>query len=330
MAETLHFRLPNEQVHAGFNTLDLELTSRNHEGDEMMPGFKLNVANSAWAQYDRPFEQDYLDLLAENYDAGLNLTDFVQDPEGSRQAINGWVSEETEGKIEDLIPPGAIDILTRLVLANAIYFNAAWQNVFEPTLTEDSPFYLLDGSQVKVSMMTHSSIPRLGYVRGDDFQAVELPYNGGELSMVIIVPKESTFRDFEANLTADQLSEILANLRYQQVELHMPKFAFESEFGLADKLKQLGMQNAFNPEAADFSGIDGTQEMVIKDVIHKAFVDVDEEGTEAAAATAVIIGLTSMVETQAQMTVDLPFIFLIQDKPTGTLLFFGRVLDPTQ
>jgi serpin B len=330
MAETLHFTLPNEAIHTGFNALDLELASRNNEGDEMMPGFKLNIANSAWAQYDRPFEQAYLDLLAENYDAGLYLTDFAQHPESSRQAINDWVSEETEGKIEDLIPPGAIDALTRLVLANAIYFNAAWQTVFDANRTEEEPFYLLDGSQIDVPMMTHASSPRLGYTRGDGFQAVELPYNGGELSMVILVPEEGTFAEFEANLTAEQLNEILESLTIQQVEFRMPKFSFESEFGLANTLKQLGMPDAFNPETADFSGIDGTREMVIKDVIHKAFVDVDEEGTEAAAATAVIIGLTSMIETEIQMTVDHPFIFLIQDKTTGTLLFLGRVLDPTQ
>jgi serpin B len=330
MAEVLHFSLPDEQVHAGFNALDLELGSRNNEGDEMMPGFKLNIANSAWAQYDRPFEQDYLDLLAENYGAGLYLTDFSQDPEGSRLAINEWVSEETEEKIEDLIPPGAIDALTRLVLANAIYFNAAWQTVFDANLTEEAPFYLLDGSQINVPMMAHSSATHLGYVRGDGYQAVELPYNGGQLSMVLLVPEADSFADFEANLTTEQLAQILGSLKYQQVEFRMPKFTFESDLGLASTLKQLGMQDAFTPEAADFSGIDGTREMVIKDVIHKAFVDVNEEGTEAAAATAVIIGLTSMVNTEVQMTVDHPFIFLIHDKPTGTILFLGRVLDPTQ
>ncbi len=330
MAETLYFSLPDEQVHAGFNALDLELASRNNEGDEMMPGFKLNIANSAWAQYDRPFKQDYLDLLAENYGAGLYLTDFVQDPEGSRQAINNWVSDETEGKIEDLIPPGAIDALTRLVLANAIYFNAAWQTVFDTDLTDEAPFYLLDDSQVNVPMMAHSSATRLGYARGDGYQAIELPYNGGELSMAILVPEDGTFADFEASLTPEKLSEILGSLQIQQVELRMPRFSFDSEFGLSNALQQLGMQDAFNPQAADFSGIDGTREMVIKDVIHKAFVDVNEEGTEAAAATAVIIGLTSMPVTDIKLTIDHPFIFLIQDKPTGTILFLGRVLDPTQ
>jgi serpin B len=330
MADTLHFSLPDQQVHAGFNALDLELASRNNEGDEMMPGFKLNIANSAWAQYNRPFEQDYLDLLAENYGAGLYLTDFVKDPEGSRQAINDWVSEETEGKIEDLIPQGAIDALTRLVLANAIYFNAAWQTVFDANLTEEAPFYLLDGSQISVSMMSHSRATRLGYARGDGYQAIELPYNGGELSMVILVPEEGTFADFETNLTIEALDEILENLQIQQVEFRIPKFSFESELGLSNTLKQLGMKDAFTPETADFSGIDGTRELAIKDVIHKAFVDVNEDGTEAAAATAVIIGLTSVVQTEVQMTVDRPFIFLIQDKPTGTILFLGRVLDPTQ
>lgn len=330
MAETLHFSLPDEQVHTGFNALDLELASRNNEGDEMTPGFKLNIANSAWAQYDRSFEQAYLDLLAENYDAGLYLTDFVKDPEGSRQAINDWVSDETEGKIEDLIPPGSIDALTRLVLANAIYFNAAWQTTFDEALTEDAPFYLKDDSQVNVSMMETSGPESFGYAAGEGYQVVELPYSGGELSMVIFVPEEGAFDNFEANFTPEKLTEILESLQIQQVELRMPKFSFESEFGLSSALQQLGMQDAFNPKAADFSGMDGTRDLVIKDVVHKAFVDVDEEGTEAAAATAVIIGLTSMPVTEVQMTIDHPFIFLIQDKPTGTILFLGRVLDPTQ
>jgi serpin B len=330
MAETLHFSLPDEVLHAGFNALDLELDSRNNEGDEMMPGFKLNIANSAWTQYDRPFEQAYLDLLAENYDAGLYLTDFVGDPEGSREAINEWVSQETEGKIEDLIPSGAIDALTRLVLANAIYFNATWQNTFEETLTRDAPFTLLDGSQVTVPMMALSSAKSLGYTTGENFEAVELPYSGGQLSMVIFIPDEGSFEAFEASLTSAKLTELLDNMEIKQVELQMPRFGFESEFGLASTLQQMGMQDAFNAQVADFSGMDGTKELFISNVVHKAFVDVDEEGTEAAAATAVIIGVTSMPVTDIQLTIDQPFIFLIQDKPTGSILFLGRVLDPMQ
>jgi len=330
MAETLHFTLPDDSIHAGFNALDLELASRNNEGDEMMPGFKLNIANSAWAQYDRPFEQAYLDLLAENYDAGLYLTDYVNDPEGSRLAINEWVSDETEGKIEDLIPAGAINALTRLVLANAIYFNAGWQSTFDEDLTEDAAFTLVDGSQKSVPMMSTSDPESFGYAVGEGFQAVELPYNGGQLSMVIMLPEEGAFEAFDTSLDAEKLAEVLNNIEIKQVELQMPKFSFESEFGLVGILRQLGMQAAFDPQVADFSGIDGTKDLSISDVIHKAFVSVDEKGTEAAAATAVIFGVTSMPITDIQMTIDRPFIFLIQDKPTGTILFLGRVLDPMQ
>jgi len=328
MAGTLHFSIPDESVHAGFNALDLELASRNNEGDEMMPGFKLNIANSTWAQYDRPFEQAYLDLLAENYDAGLYLTDYVGNPEGSRLAINEWVSDETEGKIEDLIPEGAINALTRLVLANAIYFNAGWQSTFDEDLTEDTAFTLLDGSQISVSMMSTSDAERFGYAAGEGYQAVELPYNGGQLSMVVLIPEAGEFEAFEASLDPEKLSDLLKDMEIKQVELQMPKFSFESEFGLVGVLRQLGMQAAFDTQVADFSGIDGTKDLSISDVVHKAFVGVDEKGTEAAAATAVVFRLTSMPITDVQLTIDHPFIFLIQDKPTGTILFLGRVLDP--
>jgi len=327
MDDTLHFSLPDEQIHAGFNALNLELANRAEETD-VSPGFKLNIANSAWIQYDRPIEQDYLDLLAENYAASLYLTDYASDPDGSRQAINDWVSQETEGKIEDLVPAGAIDIMTRLVLANAIYFNAAWQNTFSQDLTENAPFYLIDGTQVSVPMMTQLGPKSYGYTAGENYKAVELPYSDGQLSMVIMMPNDGDFEVFEANLTTESLAEILGNLRNHQVELKMPKFRIESEFGLSNALQQMGMSAAFDPQSADFSGIDGTKDLFISDVVHKAFVDVDEEGTEAAAATAVIIGVTSMPVTELQLTIDHPFIFLIQDKPTGTILFLGRVLNP--
>jgi serpin B len=330
MAETLQFSIPDQSLHAGFNALDLELASRDKESDEMMPGFKLNIANSAWVQYDRPFEETFMDLLAENYDAGLFLTDYVTDSEGSRLAINEWVSKKTKGKIEDLIPAGAINTLTRLVLANAIYFNAGWQSTFDEELTEEAAFTLLDGSQKSVEMMATSDSESFGYIAGDDFQAVELPYIGGELSMVILLPDENKFEAFEANLDAVKLFELQKNMEIKQVELQMPKFEFESEFGLVSILSQMGMQAAFDPQVADFSGIDGTRELSISDVIHKAFVSVDEKGTEAAAATAVVFRSTSMPMTDIQLRIDRPFIFLIQDKPTGTILFFGRVLDPTQ
>jgi serpin B len=271
-----------------------------------------------------------MDLLAENYDAGLFLTDYVTDSEGSRLAINEWVSKKTKGKIEDLIPAGAINTLTRLVLANAIYFNAGWQNTFDEELTEEAAFTLLDGSQKSVEMMATSDSESFGYIAGDDFQAVELPYIGGELSMVILLPDENKFEAFEANLDAVKLFELQKNMEIKQVELQMPKFEFESEFGLVSILSQMGMQAAFDPQVADFSGIDGTRELSISDVIHKAFVSVDEKGTEAAAATAVVFRSTSMPMTDIQLRIDRPFIFLIQDKPTGTILFFGRVLDPTQ
>ena len=260
----------------------------------------------------------------------MQLTDYAGDPEGSRLAINEWVSDETEGKIKDLIPSGAINPLTRLVLANAIYFNAGWQSTFDEELTEKATFTLLDGSQKNVPMMKTSAPESFGYGYGEDYQTVELPYNGGQLSMVIVLPEAGAFETFEASLDADKLSELLEKMEIRQVQLQMPKFKFESEFGLTGILRGLGMQAAFDPQSADFSGIDGTRELSISDVVHKAFVSVDEKGTEAAAATAVVFQVTSMPVTDVQLTIDRPFIFLIQDKPTGTILFLGRVLDPTE
>jgi serpin B len=328
IAETLHFSLSEGLLHAGFNALDLEITNRDNKEDETIPGFKLNVVNSAWVQYDRPFEQAYLELLAENYGAGLSLTDYAKDPEEARMAINAWVSDETNGKIEELIPAGAINALTRLVLVNAIYFNASWQITFKEDQTAETTFTLADGSQKLVPMMSTVGSERFGYAIGDNYQIVELPYHGGQLSMILILPDEGTFDAFESSLDVDQLAEVLKDIQIKQVELQMPKFSFESEFELVGMLRLLGIQAAFDQQNADFSGIDGTKELSISHVFHKAFVLVDEKGTEAAAASAVLFRLRSIPVTDVQIAIDRPFIFLIQDKPTGTVLFLGRVLDP--
>jgi len=251
----------------------------------------------------------------------------VRAPEEARVTINEWVSEQTEGRIKDLIPPGAIDALTRLVLTNAIYFNAAWSRPFEEERTEDAPFYRLDGSQVTVPMMRQ--VESFGYATGEGYQAVELPYDGHELSMVILVPKEGEFETFEAALDVQRLEAILQDLRYTQVALSMPKFEIESSFSLVDALAAMGMPVAFSDEA-DFSGMTGSRDLTISDVVHKAFVSVDEAGTEAAAATAVIMKLTSAPMEPVEMRIDRPFLFAIRDLQTGALLFVGRVVDPSE
>ena len=326
MADTLHFTLAQGRLHPAFNALDLELASRG-EGAEGKDegGFRLNVANSIWGQTGYSFLQEFLDVLAENYGAGLRLLDFQQAPEDSRIVINEWVSEKTEGKIKDLLPAGSIDALTRLVLTNAIYFNAAWKYPFNEESTRDGTFHLLDGSEVTVPMMEQTE--QFGYAEGAGYQAVEVLYDGDELSMVILLPEMDRFEEFAKELDAERVASILNEIRSARVRLSMPKFTYESEFSLKHALADLGMANAFS-SAADFSGMTGNRDLAIDDVIHKAFVAVDEAGTEAAAATAVIMKLTAAPRLPVEVTLDHPFIFLIRDIQTGAILFLGHVVNP--
>ena len=332
MADTLSFLLEQERLHPAFNWLDAELASRG-EGAQGKDGegFRLNIVNAIWGQKDYEFLSEFLDVLAENYGAGLRILDFINETEQSRIAINDWVSDQTEGRIEDLIPPGAIDALTRLVLTNAIYFNAAWEYPFDEDITTDGLFYLLDGGEVTVPMMKQTEA--FGYTDGEGYQAVELRYDVGELpdgkplSMVIILPEDGQFEVFEEGLQAQKVNDIIGDLQYTEVALTMPKFEFESEFSLKDTLAQMGMPIAFSG-AADFSGMTGNLGLAISDVLHKAFVSLDEAGTEAAAATAVIMKETAMPDQPVEVTIDHPFVFLIRDIETGAILFVGRVLNP--
>lgn len=329
MAETLRFRLPDEELHAAFNALDQAL-AEEMEGLDPEAGdqFTLSIANSLWGQDGYPFLQEFLDTLALNYGAGLRLLDYANDPEGARIIINDWISDETREKIQDLIPQGAITDLTRLVLANAIYFKATWLHQFEEELTQQGTFALLDGGEVTVPMMSWSEPVRIGYGQGDGYQAVSLPYIGNRAAMTIIVPDAGHFAEFEAKLTADKIGRIVDGLEHKSVDLNLPKFTYEQSISMADTLAQMGMPDAFDPDVADFSGMDGTRLLYITDVFHKAFVAVDEVGTEAAAATAVIVGLESMPSVDVELTVDRPFIYLIRDLDTGSILFLGRVVNP--
>ena len=327
MAEALHFLLRQDSLHPAFNGLDIELTSRGQGAagkDEK--GFRLNIVNAIWGQEDSEFLVQFLDLLAENYGAGLRLLDFMESPEESRVAINDWVSDQTEGRIEDLIPSGGINSLTRMVLTNAIYFNAAWQYPFEEAATDNGAFHLLDGGEISVPMMKQTK--SFGYAEGEGYQAVELPYDGRELSMVVLLPERDEFEAFEGSLDAGRVRAITENLMPGQVALTMPKFEFESAFSLADTLAAMGMPVAFSPAEADFSGMTGDRSLFIADVIHKAFVSVDEAGTEAAAATAVVMAASAMPGEPVEVTLDRPFIFLIRDIGTDSVLFVGRVLNP--
>ena len=324
MSNALHFILSQDKLHPAFNALDLQLASRG-EGSSGQDGkgFRLNIANAIWGQQGYAFLQGFLDKLAENYGAGMRIANFIEAPENSRVAINDWVAHKTEDKIKDLIPSGAIDELTRLVLTNAIYFNAAWLHPFDARTTAEGDFHLLNGSGIKAPMMRQTE--SFGYARGTGYQAVELLYDGGEISMVILLPDKGNFDPFEKSLNAELASQISKGLRRERIELTMPSFEFEAQFKLGETLEKMGMSDAFDQQLADFSGMDGTKDLSISDVFHKAFVLVNENGTEAAAATGVVIGVTSL---PPRVTVDRPFIFLIRDIATNTTLFVGRVMDP--
>jgi serpin B len=325
MAQALRFTLPQDRLHPAFNALLLDLDRRAEEADD--EAFQMSIANSIWGQQDYAFLQEYLDVLARNYGAGMRLVDFMNAPEEARVAINDWVSEETEERIQDLIPEGVIDTLTRLVLANAIYFKASWSEQFEEGDTRPQDFHLLDGSAVSVPMMHQSATFRYGESQG--VQAVELPYVGDEVAMLILMPQSGGFETFESSLTPEVLQSLIASMEPRQLTLGMPKYEIRSRFALVPALAELGISTAFGSEA-DFSGIDGTRELYISDVVHQAFVSVDEAGTEAAAATAVFFGLTAMPMAPFELTLDRPFVFLLRDVQTGAILFAGRLVNPAE
>ncbi len=330
IADTMRFTLSQEKLHPAFNALDLALESRGEgAAGKDGEGFRLNVANSTWGQMGYGFLPDFLDDLAVNYGAGMRLVDFIGATEECRLYINRWVEVETEERIKDLLAEGVLTVDTRMVLVNAIYFNAAWKYPFVEDATHPDEFHPLEGGPLTVSMMEQTE--ELTYYGGDGFQAVELPYDGDELSMVIMLPDAGQFEVFENNLDAGRIDTVVAGLSAREVHLTMPKFEYEAQFGLKPTLKAMGMIDAFMPGVADLSGMDGTRFLFVDDVIHKAFVAVDEAGTEAAAATAVIIGFTSAPDPSqiVEFKVDRPFVFFIRDIQTGAILFVGRVMNPT-
>lgn len=325
MAQTLHFDLEQGAFHPASNALDLALAERGAPLDDPDAGnpFVLNVVNALWGAQDKPFEAAFLDTLALNYGAGMHRLDFKGDPDGSRTTINDWVEAETNDRIEDLLPEGSITPNTALVLTNAIFFKASWATPFSEEGTRDQAFKLANGEAVQVPTMNISEHFR--YAITEAYDAVALPYAGYQVSMVVIAPK-GDFAAFEDGLTAESLDGIVGSLEGGSLELSLPRFTFESDVPLTKTLKAMGMEIAFSSDA-DFSGIDGSRGLAITDVLHKAFVAVDEKGTEAAAATAVVVGETS-VPVFEPLAVDRPFLFLIRDDETGAVLFIGRVLDP--
>jgi serpin B len=327
MANVLHFG--GQDVHASFNALDLELAKHGQSVSKDQNPLQLNIANAVWAEQTYPFLQDFLDTLALNYGAGMNQADFINNFEGVRKEINKWVEDQTKEKIKNLLAQGVLNSDTRMVLVNAIYFKADWLTQFDANDTHDAPFHLLDGSEAQVKMMSNG-LNGIPFVKRNGYQAVELPYAGGTSAMDILVPDEGQFAEFESGLDAAKLEEILNGMQPASVQLGLPKFQFESQFSLPDQLAALGMADAFNPNLADFSGMTGNRDLYVSDVIHKAFVAVDEKGTEAAAATAVIMELAMVPMFENVLTIDRPFIFVIRDTVSGQILFMGRMVKPAQ
>jgi serpin B len=325
MADVLHFTLGQNGTHPAFNALDLKLAQLGESPAKNLVPLQLNIANAVWAEQTYPFQQNFLDTIALNYGSGIHLADFINQFEPVRKEINRWVEDQTKDKIKDLLSKGTLNSATRMVLVNAIYFKADWFIVFDPNKTQDAPFHLLDGSEAQVKMMSND-LYNIPYTSGDGYQAVELPYMGGTAAMDILVPDEGRFSEFEAMLDAEKLDGTLNSMQPTSVQLGLPKFQFTSQFSLSDQLSALGMPDAFAPNRADFSGMTGNQDLFISDVIHKAFVAVDEKGTEAAAATAVSMQMAMQPSSQIILTIDRPFIFIIRDKINGQILFMGRVV----
>ncbi|HSL27003.1 MAG TPA: serpin family protein [Acidimicrobiia bacterium] len=327
MATVLHETLVDEQLHPARGALLAALADQPAVSEELPPPFTLRAHNMVWAQRDYPILGPYLDVLAASYDAGLARLDFGSDPDAARITINDAVAEQTEQRIEDLIPEGVITDLTRLVLTNAVYFRANWLNEFDPEQTSDGVFHTASGSEVTVPMMSISAL--FDYADGDGYAAARLPYVG-DASMMVLLP-DLDLPDLIERLTVEEITAARERAASFQVDLTMPRFEFRTQLGLADVLQALGMRSAFvpppGPGSADLTGIVETPELFVQDVVHQGFVAVDEKGTEAAAATAVIAGATSMPPT-ATLILDRPFLFLIQHDATGEILFAGVVADP--
>jgi serpin B len=316
IADVLCFNYPQGGFHTVLEELNDELNSR--------PDVDLRIANGCWGRHGLPYEQAYLDTLSECYGAAIDYLDFLGDPEGSRQTINQWVKDHTAGYIDELLPYGCIDDLTYLVLANSVYFMAEWLHQFKPDYTHSGYFTRLDDSQVSVPLMRgECSMP---YCVGDGFKAMAMPYKGEQVSMILILPDEGEYPAFENAFSAAGLDTIIDNLVGTYVVFTIPKFGFYSGFDLNETLQDMGLVGAFQ-QGADFSGMDGTRDGIpwIDLVVHKAYIMIDEYGTMAFAGT----GMEMTLGVHPEFLAVRPFIFVIMDNPTGTILFMGRILDPS-
>ncbi len=312
------------RIHQFAAALNQVLTTRPEYLEENAQPLEFTNANSLWLQEDMEVNQIFIDQLTVNYNAGLQLVDFSQ-PEEARQAINLWVAAHTNDKIKDLLPEGTLDELTRMVIANAIYFKAAWSNQFDEANTENLPFHLLDGSEKEVEMMQNDFTGMA--TSNDSYQAVTLPYEGGNYAMTVIMPF-GDFNNFEQNL-GDNLDDIFEAIAGNaSIRLSFPKFTTESSYALVDQLKALGMNKLFESGEADLSKINGQRDLYVSNAIHKAIIEVNEEGTEAAASTILGITTTSLASQSFDLNFDHPFIYVIHETTTNAIVFMGRLVEP--
>jgi serpin B len=322
MARTLHLSLDQEKLHPAFAELQGAINKIQEAGD-----IRLSVANSLWPQEGYSFLPEYLSLVETYYGATITPVDFKGNRTGACATINRWVEQKTENRIRELVQPAMLADPTFLVLVNAIYFKGKWEHEFAPNDTQEGPFYLSANQPVQVPLMQQTESFR--YAEAESLQILELPYRGSELSMLILLPKEiDGYKELEQDLTPESLDAWRDRLAGQRLEVHVPKFRMELTFQLGGTLHAMGMHDAFVLGKANFAGMDGrTDRLFIGGVIHKAYVDVNEEGTEAAAATAVGM-FGGMPVPPSVFRVDHPFLFLIQENRTGSILFMGRVVDP--
>jgi serpin B len=325
MAKTLRFSLDQENLHSAFAHVEARLNKLQKAGS-----IKLSVANSLWPQQDYEFLDEYISLVKKHYGVSITALDYKRAREAARKMINKWVEDKTQNKIKDLIQPGILTALARLVLVNAIYFKGNWESQFKADKTKDAPFHISSKKSVQAPMMTQEQ--KFGYADLGSLKMLELPYVGNEMSMIVLLPKEvDGLKQLEADLSVDNFKRWKSRLGKRDVLVFLPKFKMTSMFRLDKTLRSMGMIDAFSDSKANFAGMDGRPDwLYIAAVIHKAFVDVNEEGTEAAAATAVVMEARNMPALPPTFRVDHPFVFLIQENQTGSILFIGRVTNPTE
>ena len=317
-------KIGSESYHAEFGAL-----TRDLGGEHVGRGYQLHVANRVFGQVGLPFEADFIDLTSEAYAAPLAEVDYQTEVENARATINRWVSDQTRSKIVELFVPGVLDSNTAMVLANAIYFKADWAEQFDVAQTAPAPFELAGGTDVEALMMKKTGTFR--YAARADVSVLEMNYKDNELSMVVLLPAaRDALPALEASLTVESVDALIAEAQSTAVIVSLPRFEIEHELPLRPLMETLGMQRAFNPEQADFSRLldPAVRPLYIAAAVHKAFVKVDEQGTEAAAATGVAVG--TRASAPPSFVANRPFLYLIRDRLTGSILFMGRVVDPTR